>query len=48
SFEGNWWNNSIGVSAQVNKAHTIYLDVESSTGNRFDLLQVNGGYRYSF
>ncbi|OCG11313.1 hypothetical protein A9G09_00920 [Gilliamella sp. wkB292] len=48
SFEGNWWNNSIGVSAQVNKAHTIYLDVESSTGNRFNLLQVNGGYRYSF
>lgn len=48
SFEGNWWNNSVGVSAQVNKAHTIYLDVESSTGNRFDLLQVNGGYRYSF
>ena len=48
SFKGNWWNNSVGMSAQLNQQHTIYFDLESSKGNRFDLLQINGGYRYSF
>ncbi|WP_442902816.1 hypothetical protein, partial [Gilliamella sp. Bim3-2] len=32
----------------LNQQHNIYLDLESSPGNRFDLLQVNGGYRFSF
>lgn len=48
SFKGNWWNNGVGVSAQLNQKHTIYFDLESSLGNKFDSLQVNGGYRYSF
>lgn len=48
SFKGNWWNNGVGISAQLNQQHNIYLDLESSPGNRFDLLQVNGGYRFSF
>ncbi|OCG03179.1 autotransporter outer membrane beta-barrel domain-containing protein [Gilliamella sp. wkB112] len=48
SFKGNWWNNGVGVSANINHQHTIYFDLESSPGNKFDLLQVNGGYRYSF
>ncbi|OCG23753.1 hypothetical protein A9G11_05215 [Gilliamella sp. wkB108] len=48
SFKGNWWNNGVGISAQLNQQHTIYFDLESSPGNKFDLLQVNGGYRYSF
>lgn len=48
SFKGNWWNNGIGVSAQINQQHTLYLDIDSSTGNKFDQRQVNGGYRFSF
>lgn len=48
SFKGNWWNNGVGINAQINQNHNIYLDLESSPGNKFDLLQVNGGYRYSF
>lgn len=48
TFKGNWWNNGIGVSAQVAKQHTFYLDIDSSTGNKFDQRQINGGYRFSF
>jgi outer membrane autotransporter protein len=48
SFKGNWWNNGVGITAQFNQQHNIYLDLESSPGSRFDLLQVNGGYRFSF
>ncbi|OTQ72786.1 MULTISPECIES: autotransporter outer membrane beta-barrel domain-containing protein [unclassified Gilliamella] len=48
SFKGNWWNNGVGINANINQKHNIYLDLESSPGNKFDLLQVNGGYRYSF
>ncbi|MWP49054.1 MULTISPECIES: autotransporter outer membrane beta-barrel domain-containing protein [unclassified Gilliamella] len=48
SFKGNWWNNGVGISAQLNQQHNIYLDLESSPGNRFDLLQANAGYRFSF
>ncbi|GKX53807.1 autotransporter outer membrane beta-barrel domain-containing protein [Budvicia aquatica] len=48
TFKGNWWNNGVGVSAQVAKQHTFYLDVDSSTGNKFDQRQINGGYRFSF
>ncbi|WP_261821778.1 autotransporter outer membrane beta-barrel domain-containing protein [Pragia fontium] len=48
TFKGNWWNNGVGVSAQLSKAHTFYLDVDSATGNKFNQHQVNGGYRFSF
>ena len=47
-FKGNWWNNGLGVSASINDAHALYVEVDSSTGNRFDQRQVNGGYRFSF
>lgn len=46
--KGGWWNNGIGVNAQVGKQHTLYLDFDSSTGNKFDQRQINGGYRFSF
>lgn len=48
SFKGNWWNNGIGISAKLNQQHVLYIDLESSTGNKFDQRQINGGYRYSF
>ncbi|PHI29073.1 autotransporter outer membrane beta-barrel domain-containing protein [Budvicia aquatica] len=48
TFKGNWWNNGVGVSAQIAKQHSFYLDIDSSTGNKFDQRQINGGYRFSF
>ncbi|WP_232054869.1 autotransporter outer membrane beta-barrel domain-containing protein [Leminorella richardii] len=48
TFKGNWWNNGVGVSAQLSKQHVLYLDLDSSTGSKFDQRQVNGGYRFSF
>ncbi len=48
SFKGNWWNNGLGISANVSKKHTLYAEADSSTGNRFDQYQINGGYRFSF
>ena len=48
SFKGNWWNNGLGISANINKIHTLYAEADSATGNRFDQYQINGGYRFSF
>ncbi|VEJ55613.1 P.93 [Pragia fontium] len=48
SFKGGWWNNGVGVSAQMNKQHALYLDLDTSTGNKFNQRQMNGGYRFSF
>ncbi|GKX61576.1 hypothetical protein SOASR032_01450 [Pragia fontium] len=48
TFKGNWWNNGVGVSAQLAKQHTFYLSADSSTGHKFDQRQINGGYRFSF
>ncbi|SUB82710.1 P.93 [Pragia fontium] len=48
SFKGNWWNNGVGVSAQMNKQHTLYLDLDTSTGDKFNQRQINAGYRLSF
>lgn len=48
SFKGNWWNNGVGISANIDKTHTLYAEADSSTGNRFDQYQINGGYRFTF
>ncbi|GKX61489.1 outer membrane autotransporter barrel domain-containing protein [Pragia fontium] len=48
SFKGGWWNNGVGVSAQMNQQHTLYLDLDTSTGNKFNQRQINAGYRFSF
>ncbi|SUB82709.1 P.93 [Pragia fontium] len=48
SFKGGWWNNGVGVSALMNKKHTLYLDLDTSTGNKFNQRQINAGYRFSF
>ncbi|GKX58281.1 hypothetical protein SOASR031_05960 [Leminorella grimontii] len=48
SFKGNGWNNGLGISAQLNKQHTLYLEADYTSGNAFDQRQVNGGYRFSF
>lgn len=47
-FNGGWWDNGIGINAQINKQHNLYLDANYSTGSKFDQMQLNAGYRYSF
>ncbi|WP_434778154.1 autotransporter outer membrane beta-barrel domain-containing protein [Neisseria sp. Ec49-e6-T10] len=48
SFGGGWWQNGIGVNTQINKHHNVYLDASYATGSKFDQVQVNAGYRYSW
>lgn len=47
-FNGDWWDNGVGVSAQINKQHNLYLEADYSVGDKFDKKQVNLGYRYAF
>lgn len=48
SFKGGWWDNGIGVNAQLKGRHNIYADINYATGSNFDQKQLNLGYRYSF
>lgn len=48
SFKGNDWSNGLGVSASLNKTHTLYLEADYVTGHSFRQRQINGGYRFSF
>lgn len=48
SFRGEWLDNGIGISANINKAHNIYVDMNYAIGNKFDQKQLNLGYRYNF
>lgn len=48
-FGSSWWNYGIGVTAKVGTHHNLYLEVEKSSGNRFDQKWgVSGGYRLSW
>ncbi|WP_434777833.1 autotransporter outer membrane beta-barrel domain-containing protein [Neisseria sp. Ec49-e6-T10] len=47
-LNGDWWDNGIGVNTQINKNHNLYMDLNYSVGNKFDKVQLNAGYRYSF
>ncbi|UYZ84944.1 autotransporter outer membrane beta-barrel domain-containing protein [Entomomonas sp. E2T0] len=48
SFRGQWWDNGIGITANINKVHNIYMDANYAKGSKFDQKQLNLGYRYSF
>lgn len=48
SFRGQWWDNGIGITANINKVHNIYMDANYAKGSKFDQQQLNLGYRYSF
>lgn len=48
SFKGGWWDNGIGINAQINSKHNIYADINYASGSKFDQKQLNLGYRYSF
>ncbi len=44
-----WWNYGIGVTAKVGDRHNLYLEVEKSSGDRFDQKWgITGGYRVSW
>ena len=47
-FDGNWWDNGIGVNMRLNRNHHIYGDMVYSAGNKFNQKQINAGYRYNF
>lgn len=48
NFKGNFWDNELGVSTTINKAHTFHADLHYAKGSRFDQQQINIGYRYQF
>lgn len=47
-FSGNALRNGLGVSADIDTAHHLYLEADLTTGQRFDQRQLNAGYRFSF
>jgi outer membrane autotransporter barrel domain len=38
----------LGATAEIADRHSRYVDLEYSSGKRFNKRQVNFGYRYSF
>jgi outer membrane autotransporter protein len=48
SFKGGAWVSGVGVSTQLNRRHTLFLDMEKTTGKKFNQDQINVGYRLSF
>ncbi|WP_422794567.1 autotransporter outer membrane beta-barrel domain-containing protein [Rouxiella sp. Mn2063] len=48
SNKGGGWNNAIGISTEIKKQHSLYVDLDSTSGGKFDQRQFNAGYRYSF
>ncbi|MBP9484163.1 MAG: autotransporter outer membrane beta-barrel domain-containing protein, partial [Negativicutes bacterium] len=39
----------IGITAQLNKKHNVYLDIERASGGQFSQpWSVNGGYRFNW
>ncbi|MDQ1211135.1 autotransporter outer membrane beta-barrel domain-containing protein [Pantoea anthophila] len=47
-FSGNALRNGLGVSADIDTAHHLYLEGDLTTGQRFNQRQLNAGYRFSF
>lgn len=49
SFGDSWWVYGVGITAQINKKHNLYLDIERASGGRFtQSWAVNGGYRFTW
>ena len=49
SFGDSWWTYGLGITAQINKKHNVYLDVERASGGQFNQpWSVNGGYRFNW
>lgn len=47
-FDGGWWENGVGVTAQVNKVHNVYLEADYASGSKFDNKSLRVGYRFEF
>ena len=44
-----WWNYGVGVTARVGDRHNVYLEVEKSSGDRFNQKWgISGGYRVAW
>ena len=49
SFGDSWWTYGVGITAQLNQKHNIYLDIERASGGQFNQpWSVNGGYRFNW
>ena len=49
SFGDSWWTYGVGITAQLNKKHNVYLDIERASGGKFNQpWSINGGYRFSW
>ncbi len=49
SFGDSWWTYGVGITAQINKKHNVYLDIERASGGQFSQpWSLNGGYRFSW
>lgn len=48
NFDSSWWDNGVGINAQINKKHNVYLEADYATGNRFDNKSIKVGYRLAF
>ena len=47
SFGDSWWTYGVGVTAQLNKKHNVYLDIERASGGQFrQPWSTNVGYRF--
>ncbi|QIQ22004.1 autotransporter outer membrane beta-barrel domain-containing protein [Zophobihabitans entericus] len=48
NFKGHMIDNAVGVNAQIDNVHNLYIDFTYAKGNQFDQTMVNLGYRYNF
>lgn len=49
TFSDSWWTYGIGITAQINKKHNVFLDIERASGGKFTQpWSVNGGYRFNW
>lgn len=47
-FDGGWWENGVGVTAEINKTHNVYLEADYASGSKFDNKSLRVGYRFEF
>ena len=49
SMGDSWWTYGVGVTAQVNKKHNLYIDLERASGGDFTQdWKINAGYRFQW
>ena len=49
SMGDSWWVYGIGITANLNKKHNLYFDIEQASGGSFEQdWKINGGYRFQW